>query len=76
MDEAVALLNLSNRMHWRKTAQNPPTEKDADQYGCVLSMSDLSDGYISSCTWKMVAVFPEKFPFWMPAPELRKEDLT
>lgn len=27
MNEAVELLHLANRMHWRKTAENPPTEK-------------------------------------------------
>ena len=30
IDEAVALLNLANRMHWRKTAENPPKAEDAD----------------------------------------------
>lgn len=30
MNEAVDLLNLANRLHWRKTDVTPPTEEDAD----------------------------------------------
>lgn len=37
MNEAVELLHLANRMHWRKTSENPPTEKDA-AYGKVIAV--------------------------------------
>lgn len=73
MDEAVALLNLANRMHWRKTAECLPTEADADENGCVLSINNNpGDGFISNWTWKMVACFPDRFPVWMPMPKLPK----
>ena len=39
MNEAVELLHLANRMHWRKTAEPPPTEKDA-AYGKVIAIQD------------------------------------
>lgn len=78
MDEAVALLNLANRMHWRKTAENPPTEADANDYGMVLA---VAAGYIGTryhkCveTWHFdtVALLPEEYPIWMPLPKLPEE---
>lgn len=32
MNDAVALLNLANRLHWRKTDLTPPTEEDAEDH--------------------------------------------
>ena len=71
MDEAVALLNLANRMHWRKTAECPPTEKDA-VYGNVL-VNYKNTTFTQSATWDIVAGAPETFPLWMPMPELPEE---
>lgn len=72
--EDAVPLNLANRMHWRKTEENPPSEKDADEKGCVLSINtNPGDGFISNWTWKIVATFPNKFPLWMPMPEPPKE---
>lgn len=71
MDEAVALLNLANRMHWRKTAECPPTEKDA-VYGNVL-VNYKNTTFTQSATWDIVAGAPETFPLWMPMPKLPEE---
>lgn len=73
MDEAVALLNLANRMHWRKTAENPPTEKDA-AYGNGKVIAIYTDAkFAQAAPWDFVAVDPQNFPFWMPMPELQEE---
>lgn len=71
MDEAVALLNLANRMHWRKTAENPPTEKDA-AYGKVIAIYTDAK-FAQAAPWDFVAVDPQNFPFWMPMPKLPEE---
>lgn len=71
MDEAVALLNLANRLHWRKTAECPPTENDA-AYGNVL-VNYKNTTFTQSATWDIVAGAPETFPLWMPIPELPEE---
>lgn len=71
MDEAVALLNLANRMHWRKTAETPPTEKDA-AYGKVIAIYTDAK-FAQAAPWDFVAVDPQNFPFWMPMPELPEE---
>ena len=71
IDEVVALLNLANRMHWRKTAECPPTEKDA-AYGNVL-VNYKNTTFTQSATWDIVAGAPETFPLWMPMPELPEE---
>lgn len=78
IDEVVALLNLANRMHWRKTAENPPTEADANDCGMVLA---VAAGYIGTRyhknveTWPFdtVALLPKEFPIWMPLPKLPEE---
>lgn len=74
MNEAVELLNLANRLHWRKTAECPPTEADADKNGCVLSVNNNpGDGFVTNWTWELVRMFPDKFTIWMPLPKLPKE---
>lgn len=78
MNEAVELLHLANRMHWRKTAENPPTEADANKLGMVLA---VANGYIGTRYYKnveawpfdSVALLPKDFPIWMPLPELPEE---
>lgn len=71
MDEAVALLNLANRMHWRKTAENPPTEKDA-AYGKVIAFYRWAKA-AQAAKWDFVSGAPDTFPLWMPMPELPEE---
>lgn len=74
MNEAVELLNLANRLYWRKTAEEPPTEADADKNGCVLSVNNNpGDGFVTNWTWELVRMFPDKFTIWMPTPKLPEE---
>lgn len=55
---------------WRKTAEEPPTEADANEDGCVLSINNNPcDGFITNWPWNMVAAFPENLPVWMPTPK-------
>lgn len=55
---------------WRKTAEEPPTEADANEDGDVLSINNNpSDGFITNWPWNMVAAFPENLPVWMPMPK-------
>ena len=59
---------------WRKTAEEPPTEADADKNGCVLSINNNpGDGFVTNWTWNLVRVFPDKFTIWMPTPKLPEE---
>ena len=67
MNEAVELLHLANRMHWRKTSENPPTEKDA-AYGKVIAIYTDAK-FAQASPWDFVAVDPQNFPFWMPMPK-------
>lgn len=71
IDEVVALLNLANRMHWRKTAENPPTEKDAVHGNVLVKYMDAT--FAQSATWDIVAGAPDTFPLWMPMPKLPEE---
>ena len=55
---------------WRKTAEEPPTEADANENGDVLSINNNPcDGFITNWPWNMVAAFPENLPVWMPMPK-------
>lgn len=68
----------SLQSQWRKTAECPPTEADANAVGMVLA---VASGYIgtryhkSAETWPFgaVALLPKDFPIWMPLPKLPKE---
>lgn len=51
MNEAVELLHLSNRMHWRKTSENPPTEKDA-AYGKVIAVF-MDAKFAQAAPWEL-----------------------
>ncbi len=73
MDEAVALLNLANRMHWRKTAEDPPKAEDADPRSETVLTVQVGIGFVTAWEWQIVADFPEEFPIWMPLPELQEE---
>jgi len=76
MDKAMALLRLANRMHWSKTAENPPTEEDADEFGIILVLfysEEKKMWRVASESCHLVSVIPEEFPFWMPLPEPPKE---
>lgn len=72
MNEAVDLLNLANRLHWRKTDVTPPTEEDADECGKVLAVEKCGAFEGAAETWDFdtVAQFPDQYPLWMPMPKL------
>lgn len=72
MNEVVDLLNLANRLHWRKTDVTPPTEEDADECGKVLAVEKCGAFEGAAETWDFdtVAQFPDQYPLWMPMPKL------
>lgn len=67
MNEAVELLHLANWIHWRKTAENPPTEKDAAYRKVIAIYTDAK--FAQAAPWDFVADDPQNFPFWMPMPK-------
>lgn len=71
MNDAVALLNLANRLHWRKTDLTPPTEEDADEHGKVLAVEECGafEGAVETWNFDTVAQFPDQYPIWMPLPK-------
>lgn len=72
MEDAPAVAPDAQR--WRKTAEEPPTEADADKNGCVLSINNNpGDGFVTNWTWNLVRAFPDKFTIWMPTPKLPEE---
>lgn len=73
MDNAVALLHLANRMHWRKTAECPPKVEDTDPRSATVLTVQVGNGFVTAWEWHIVADFPEEFPIWMPMPELPKK---
>nr|DAN06818.1 MAG TPA: hypothetical protein [Caudoviricetes sp.] len=55
---------------WRKTAEEPPTEADANEDGCVLSINmNLGGMNTTDWPWNVVAAFPDCLPVWMPLPK-------
>lgn len=70
----LKLMPTAKLPYWRKTAENPPTEKDvAHSSGFVLAVKN-GDGFVNAWHWTVVADFPEDFPVWMPMPEIQKEE--
>ena len=64
---------VPDTQRWRKTSENPPTEADANEDGCVLSINiNRGDTNTTNWFWNVVAAFPDCFPVWMPMPELPK----
>lgn len=55
---------------WRKTAEEPPTEADANEDGYVLSINmNLGGMNTTDWPWNVVAAFPDCLPVWMPLPK-------
>lgn len=52
---------------WRKTAEEPPTEKDAVHGNVIVKYKNTT--FTQSATWDIVAGAPETFPLWMPLPK-------
>ena len=72
MNEAVELLHLANRMRWRKTVEDPPTEKDSAHGNVLVKYMDAT--FAQSATWDTVASAPDLFTLWMPMPKLPGDD--
>lgn len=61
---------VPDAQRWRKTAEEPPTETDANEHGDVLSINNNPcDGFITNWPWNLVAAFRENLPVWMPMPK-------
>ena len=64
-------------LHWHKTAEEPPTRKDGDAIGCVLTAAyyfHKSSGgkwLATSMPFGVVADHPDKYSLWMPLPRLQ-----
>ena len=65
---------VPDAQRWRKTAEEPPTEADANEDGYVLSINmNLGGMNTTDWPWNVVAAFPDCLPVWMPLP--KKPDL-
>lgn len=53
---------------WRKTAEEPPTEKDSAHGNVLVKYMDAT--FAQSATWDTVASAPDLFTLWMPMPKL------
>ncbi len=53
---------------WRKTAEDPPTEKDSAHGNVLAKYMDAT--FAQSATWDLVASAPDLFTLWMPMPKL------
>lgn len=60
-------------MRWRKTAEEPPMEKNGNQYGDVLVLDASLEGFVTNKGWLYVKRAPDIYPIWMPIPKLPKE---
>lgn len=56
---------------WRKTAEEPPTEKDSAHGNVLVKYMDAT--FAQSATWDLVASAPDLFTLWMPMPKLPGE---
>lgn len=60
----------SLQLRWRKTAEEPPKEEDADPRSATVLTVQTGIGFVTAWEWHIVADFPEEFPVWMPMPKL------
>ena len=56
---------------WRKTAEEPQTEKDSVHGNVLVKYMDAT--FAQSATWDTVASAPDLFTLWMPMPKLPDE---
>lgn len=62
-------------MRWRKTAEEPPMEKNGNQYGDVLVLDASLEGFVTNKGWLYVKRAPDIYPIWMPIPKPPKSYL-
>lgn len=58
--------------HWRKSAETPPTRKDADDFGRIVVWGSAVR-HVDLTYWYNAVQYPEVIPFWMPCPKPPKE---
>ena len=56
---------------WKKTADRPPTEADADEREKVLARDNIH-GMTSMVMWKSVVDFPNVYALWLPIPRFQE----
>lgn len=56
-------------LRWRKTEEEPPVEKDGNQYGDVLVLDASLEGFVTNKGWLYVKRAPDIYPIWMPIPK-------
>lgn len=59
-------------LRWRKTEEEPPVEKDGNQYGDALVLDAGLEGFVTNKGWPYVKGAPDIYPIWMPIPKLPK----
>lgn len=60
-------------MEWKRTAKEPPQEKDGDCCGRVM-IAYAGAHCATVASWKHVKENPEAVPVWMPLPKIPWED--
>lgn len=70
--ESTPTAAVPDVQRWRKTSENPPTEKDA-AYGKVIAVF-MDAKFAQAAPWDFVAVDPQLYPRWMPMPEVQKNE--
>lgn len=58
---------IPDAQRWRKTAEEPPTEKDSAHGKVLVKYMDAT--FAQSATWDTVASAPDLFTHWMPLPQ-------
>ena len=54
--------------HWRKSAETPPTRKDADDFWRIVVWGSVVR-HVDLTYWYNAVQYPEVIPFWMPCPK-------
>ena len=54
--------------HWRKSAETPPTRKDADDFGRIVVWGSVVR-HVDLTYWYNAVQYLEVIPFWMPCPK-------
>lgn len=70
---APTIREEQNLMLWRKTEEEPPTEKDANKYGQVIAWYGRSQ-HASTVHWIYTVEDTENYPYWMPLPKAPEQE--
>lgn len=67
------LANGVTLKRWISVSDQLPTREDANEIELVLAINK-QEGHVREWFWDVVAEHPETFSYWMPLPELPKEE--